>query len=97
MPDLFTRSGGRQRLVKMEKFLHFFASEAGPFETKLPSLVERIAAHKLPFVAALAKSSRDSKIVPTTDFLQILHKGFCPDEVTEKDWEELRYTADPFR
>ena len=36
MSGLFTRCGGRQRLIKMEKFLHFFASEAGPFETHLP-------------------------------------------------------------
>ena len=81
----------------MEKFLHFFASEAGPYEMKLPALIERIAAHKIPLVAALAKRSHDNKIVSTRVLVQVLHEGFRPAEVTEKDWEELTYIADPFR
>eukprot|EP01043_Picozoa_sp_COSAG02_P025887 COSAG02_NODE_1472_length_12451_cov_183.797037_2_plen_98_part_00 len=97
MPDLFTRCGGRQHLVKMEKFLHFFGRGTGPFEMRLPTLVECIAAHKIPFVATLAKRSHDGKTVPTTAFIQVLHEGFRPGDVTEKDWDELRYIADPFR
>jgi Ca2+-binding EF-hand superfamily protein/CRP-like cAMP-binding protein len=97
MPDLFRRCGGRNRLVKMEKFLHFFASEAGPFEMKLPVLVERIAVQKIPFIGALIKRSQDGKTVPTTLFKAILAQGFLASDATEKDWENLTYIADPFR
>ena len=97
MPDLFTRSGGRQRLIKMETFMKFFASDAGPFEVKLPALVERIGTNKGTFLSALTKRSQDSKTLPTADFLHVLKEGFPTSETTEKDWEELRYIADPYR
>lgn len=80
----------------MEKFLHFFGREAGPFEMKLPPLVERIAAHKIPFVAELGRRSNDSKTVSTTVFMKVLHEGYPTGQVTENDWQELKYIADPF-
>lgn len=61
------------------------------------ALVERIATSKHTFAAALAKHSRDGATVQTGAFLQILSDGFQPGETTGKDWEELRYIADPFR
>ena len=97
MPDLFTRSGGRQRLIKMESFMKFFASDAGPFEMKLPDLVERIGTNKGSFLSALARRSQDGKTLPTAHFLHVLKEGFPTNEATERDWEELRYIADPYR
>ena len=60
-------------------------------------LVERIGTSKHTFAAALAERSDDGTAVETGAFLQILSNGFQPGDATEKDWEELRYIADPFR
>ena len=95
MPDLFTRSGGRVGMIKMEKFLQFFKDETGPFEMEVPPLVETIAAHKITLVSELSKISHNGKTVSTTTFKQLVNSGFHPD-VTQKDWDDLSYIADPF-